>query len=214
MSDQKDITLDSELTFKNAFMFPIQNEQARVELLWGAMLLLIPFFGWVFNMGHRLEIVHRMIHREPVWIGWKGHHASAFRKGLLTTTVIVVFHLPAAGAVVAWMLTDQVVFLVLAAPLLGIGIYILPGFMTFYAVDFDTSVLLNPAQAVRRVMHAGPLYLKAWAIGLCAVTISFLGLLVFGIGFLVTSVWFWQVAAFSFANSLSNQYGLVNQHEL
>ena len=63
-------------------------------------------------------------------------------------------------------------------------------------------------------MHAGPLYMKAWAIGLCAVAISFLGLFVFGVGFLVTSVWFWQVAAFSFANSLSNQYGLMKQHEL
>ncbi len=48
--------------------------------------------------------------------------------------------------------------------------------------------------------HApGPAYWRAWSIALCALLLSFLGLLGFGVLFFVTSVWFWQVAGFSFA---------------
>lgn len=54
------------------------------------------------------------------------------------------------------------------------------------------------------------MYFKAWIIGLAAVFVSFFGLLAFGIGFLITSVWFWQVAAFSFANAMNKRYDLVH----
>jgi hypothetical protein len=37
---------------------------------------------------------------------------------------------------------------------------------------------------------------------------SFLGLLAFGIGFLLTSVWFWQVAGFSFATVFTETFRL------
>lgn len=41
-----------------------------------------------------------------------------------------------------------------------------------------------------------------------ALGLSFLGLLALGVGFLVTSVWFWQVAGFSFARVFSQKHGL------
>jgi hypothetical protein len=37
---------------------------------------------------------------------------------------------------------------------------------------------------------------------------SFLGLLVFGVGFLFTSVWLWQVAAFCFATVFTQRFQL------
>ena len=42
-----------------------------------------------------------------------------------------------------------------------------------------------------------------------ALALSFLGLWLLGIGFFVTSVWFWQVAGFSFATVFSQRFNLV-----
>jgi len=38
--------------------------------------------------------------------------------------------------------------------------------------------------------------------------VSFSGLLALGAGFLFTSVWFWQVAGFSFASVFTRRFGL------
>ena len=42
-----------------------------------------------------------------------------------------------------------------------------------------------------------------------ALALSFLGLWLLGIGFFVTSVWFWQVAGFSFAAVFRQRFNLV-----
>ena len=54
---------------------------------------------------------------------------------------------------------------------------------------------------MRRVAEGGKDYWHAWLIALAALCCSFVGLLAFGVGFLVTSVWFWQVAGFGFATA-------------
>lgn len=213
MRDVGPITIESDLTFRNAFLFPIQNASARRELLWGAVLLLLPGVGWLLNMGHRLGLVHRMLRRDTPWVGWRGTYQQSLWRGLLTTIVIAFFHVPAVVFIVFWSRTSNGAFLLAAAPILTLCLYVLPGFMTFYAVRFDPKVLISPRIAIVRVLGAGPLYFKAWLIGLTAVILSFGGLLAFGIGFLITSVWFWQVAAFSFANALSRQYNLINTSE-
>jgi hypothetical protein len=51
-------------------------------------------------------------------------------------------------------------------------------------------------------------YWHDWAIALAALTASFAGLLALGVGFLVTSVWFWQVAGFSFATVFTQRFRL------
>jgi hypothetical protein len=51
-------------------------------------------------------------------------------------------------------------------------------------------------------------YWRAWAIALSALVISFAGLFGLGLGFLLTSVWFWQVAGFSFASVFTRRFEL------
>ena len=57
-------------------------------------------------------------------------------------------------------------------------------------------------------MQGGAAYWRAWSIALTALVLSLSGLLVLGVGFLVTSVWFWQVAGFSFASVFTQRFGL------
>ena len=64
-------------------------------------------------------------------------------------------------------------------------------------------------RALRRVSEGGADYWRAWAIALAALACSFLGLLAFGVGFLVTSVWFWQVAGFGFATVFTRKFELA-----
>jgi hypothetical protein len=58
-------------------------------------------------------------------------------------------------------------------------------------------------------MQGGAAYWRAWLITLAALTISFVGLLALGVGFLVTSVWFWQAAGFSFASVFTRRFELT-----
>jgi hypothetical protein len=80
--------------------------------------------------------------------------------------------------------------------------------MTHYCHSLDAREIFNPLRALRRVFEGGSSYWHAWLITLAALACSFLGLLAFGIGFLVTSVWFWQVAGFSFATVFTKKFGL------
>lgn len=96
----------------------------------------------------------------------------------------------------------------LACVLLLFAAVAIPGYMTHYCRSYDAREIFDPFRAFNRILQGGRLYWKAWAIALCALAISFLGLLALGIGFLVTSVWFWQVAGFSFASVFTQYFAL------
>lgn len=61
-------------------------------------------------------------------------------------------------------------------------------------------------RALSRALQGGRAYWKAWGIALSALAPSFLGLLGLGVGFLATSVWFWQGPGFSFAGVFAQKY--------
>jgi hypothetical protein len=128
--------------------------------------------------------------------GWNKPRIDLRSPLTLATATILVYHLPALVAVALAILFRGATFL-------------LPGFMTFYAHDGRVEHLKRPDRALRRVLGGGRLYLKAWGIGIVACLLSFSGLLLFGVGFAWTSVWFWQVAAFCFSRVFSEQYDLL-----
>ncbi len=97
---------------------------------------------------------------------------------------------------------------VVGALLLMAATIAIPGFMTHYCRDYDASEIFNPSRALRRCLQGGRQYWHAWGITSAALVLSFAGLLAFGVGFLVTSVWFWQVAGFSFASVLAQRFDL------
>ena len=97
---------------------------------------------------------------------------------------------------------------ILAVGLWPLAIVAVPGFMSHYCLRFDAGEVFNPVKALRRVAQGDRSYWHAWLIALAALGVSFLGLLGFGVGFLVTSVWFWQVAGFSFATLFSQRFDL------
>lgn len=97
-----------------------------------------------------------------------------------------------------WLYLPAFIFFVLAT-------IAIPGYMTFYCKKFCPSEIYNPFKAFSRMMQGGSYYWKAWGIVCVMLAGSFLGLLAFGIGFLFTSVWFWQAAGFSFATVFTPQ---------
>ena len=80
--------------------------------------------------------------------------------------------------------------------------------MSHYCYTLDAREVFDPFRAMRRVIQGGAAYWHAWLIALAALLCSFLGLAGFGIGFFLTSVWFWQVAGFSFATVFSGAFQL------
>ena len=208
MQRDQPITLRSSLTLKNAFVFPLQNADARRDLVVGGLLLCIPVVGFMLNMGYRLHVVHELQRDQIPWPRWRGWR-ELFRHGFIATTAIVVYHVPALACLVIGWRIGATALLVLGVVLWVLATFTLPGFMTFYAVRFDQREIWNPVRALRRALAGGSMYMRAWTIGIVGVTVSFAGLLVFGVGFLFTSVWFWQVAAFCFARAFSEQHRLM-----
>jgi hypothetical protein len=196
------IDLSTPLSMRSSFRFPLQSPASRRDVLWGAVLLLLPGIGWFLNRGHRVVVVHRMQHGEAPWPAWQGY-GNLLRHGLITAGGMIYYYLPGAVlASLAWRFSSLSLACVAAVLLLSATLAV-PGYMSHYCRQFDPAEIYDPFRALRR-WHA-------WLIALTALVVSFAGLLAFGIGFLVTSVWFWQVAGFSFASVFTQRFGLASR---
>jgi hypothetical protein len=199
------ITLHTPLDLRSSFAFPLQSARARREVLVGAALLLVPVVGWLLNMGHRVMMVHRMLRGEPAWPSWR-NHGELLRHGLVTFAGMLFYYAPGLALLAAAWRTGMPALAAAGGLLLVLATLAIPGYMTHYCRDFDAAEIFNPARALGRALQGGAAYWHAWAIALAALALSFAGLLAVGVGFLVTSVWFWQVAGFSFARVFSQRY--------
>ncbi len=177
------IDLDTPLGWRSAFAFPLQTRESRREVFIGAALLLLPVVGWLLNMGHRVQMVHNMQNGMCPWPAWR-HYGRLLKYGTVTFLGMVEYALPAmAVGVLAWRRGSW------ALALVAIGLWLLatvavPGYMSHYCLRFDAREVFNPVKALRRVAQGGRAYWHAWLIALAALSVSFLGLLGFGVGFL------------------------------
>ena len=160
-------------------------------------------------MGHRIAMTHRMQHGLPAWPAWTDY-PRLWKHGTITFLGMVEYHLPAVGCEWAARYYEVPSLHVVAAILWVLATVAVPGYMSHYCFTFDAREVFEPVRALRRVIEGGTAYWRAWAIALSALFCSFLGLAVFGIGFLFTSVWFWQVAGFSFATVFTDVFRLRN----
>ena len=201
------IDLSTRLSFSTSFRFPLQSRAARREVLIGALWLLVPGFGWVLNMGHRIVLVHNMMHGKPAWPAWLGI-GELFRHGIVTLGGMLYYYAPSVALGAAAYALGSIWLGALATALFALATLAIPGFMSHYCRSFDAREIFDPLRALRRCYEGGLPYWHAWSIALSALALSFLGLLAFGLGFLVTSVWFWQVAGFSFARVFTERFML------
>jgi hypothetical protein len=187
--------------FRESFRFPLGGPDARRDLLTGALLLLIPVVGWVANLGHRLDVVQRLLAGRPPYFRGFRPLSRTLRRGAPAAFAIAGYLLPGA-LLAALAATRWPVLGALAVPALLLAVYALPGGMTWYAATGDPAILYRPDRALRRARQGGAGYLRAWAVGLSAIALSPLGLLAFGAGFLLTSVWAWSVVGYAFSRAL------------
>jgi len=209
------IDLRSPLSLVNAWRFPLQTPASRRDLWIGGLWLLVPVVGWLLNMGHRIRVVHRLHRGEVPWPAWE-NPADLLRHGILTFLGMVYYGAPGVLCLVlSPFATSHLHIPTLQTPLLVVGITLfllaviaIPGYMSHYCRALDPREIFDPRRALRRVVQGGRAYLHAWAIVLPTMLASALGLLVFGLGFLWASVWFWQVAAFCFASVFTQRFDL------
>lgn len=202
------IDLATPLSIEGCFRFPLQSPMARREVLIGALWLLVPGLGWLLNMGHRIVMVHNMMHGRPAWPAWQ-NYGSLLRHGSITFLGMAFYYL--LSVLVGWAAwrTSSSVLGTLAGLLIGAATVAIPGFMSHYCRRFEAREIFDPVRALRRCFQGGPAYWRAWLIALCALAISFAGLLFALVGFLVSSVWFWQVAGFGFATVMTQRFALA-----
>jgi Protein of unknown function (DUF4013) len=201
------IDLDTPLTLRSAFAFPLQTRESRADVLIGAALLLLPVVGWLLNMGHRVQMIHNLQTGKCPSPAWR-QYGRLLKYGTVTFLGMVEYALPAmVVGVLAWR-QGSWAFGIVAIGLGVLATVAVPGYMSHYCLQFDAREVFNPVKALRRVVQGGRAYWHAWLIAVAALSVSFLGLLGLGVGFLVTSVWFWQVAGFSFATVFSQRFDL------
>jgi len=199
------IDLHTPLDLRTSFAFPLQSRESRREVVIGAALLLVPVVGWLLNMGHRIMFVHRMLHGQPAWPSWRDWPRLLWH-GLVTFGGMLFYYTPGLVIAAVGYRAGSAVAMGGGLALLVLATLAIPGYMTHYCRDFDAAEIFNPVRALGRALQGGAAYWHAWAIALAALALSFAGLLGFGVGFLVTSVWFWQVAGFSFARVFSQRF--------
>lgn len=207
MGAHQEINLSTPLSLSSAFRFPVQSRIARREAAIGALWLLVPVVGWILNMGHRITMTHRMQHGAPAWPAWVDYPAL-MKHGTITFIGMVEYHLPAVVCELAARHYEAPALHVCAALLWIVATVAVPGYMSHYCFTLDPREVFDPIRAMRRVIEGGAAYWHAWTIAIAALLCSFLGLAVFGVGFLFTSVWFWQVAGFCFAVVFSDVFRL------
>jgi hypothetical protein len=179
-------------------------------VLIGALWLLVPGVGWVFNMGHRIVLVHHMLHGEPAWPAWT-NYGQLFRHGATTLVGMLLYYSPGAAlGLIAWR-TGSATLAVASAACAAAATIAIPGFMSHYCREYDAREIFDPLRALTRCLTAGRSYWHAWGIALAALASSFSGLALAGVGFLVTSVWFWQVAGIGFATVMARTHGLSGE---
>jgi hypothetical protein len=199
--------LRSPLSLSNAWRFPLQSEESKRDIVIGGLWLAVPVVGWLMNMGHRIRIVHRMHHGLSPWPAWNDPMDLLFH-GAVTFAGMAYYGAPGVllmllGAWLSSWLIGALGFLLWAGAVIAI-----PGYMSHYCRELDVREVFNPFRALGRVREGGLAYWKAWSIVLPTMLFSFVGLLGFGVGFLFTSVWFWQVAAFCFATVFTQKFDL------
>ena len=199
------IDLQTPLDLRTSFAFPLQSRESRREVVIGMALLLIPFVGWLLNMGHRVMFVHRMLHGQPAWPAWR-NWPELLKHGLITFGGMLYYYAPGLLLAGFGYRVDSALMIGTGLVLMVLATLAIPGYMTHYCREFDVAEIYSPVRALSRALQGGAAYWHAWGIALAALALSFLGLLAFGVGFLVTSVWFWQVAGFSFARVFSQRY--------
>lgn len=199
-----DINLQSPLSLSHSVRFPVQSATSRRDVLIGALWLLVPGVGWLLNMGHRIMFVHRMHHGQPPFPAW-GNPLQLLKHGVITWLGMLYYYSPGFVLCALASALQTPALYVLALLAFALATIAIPGYMTFYCKAFDVTEIFNPFKALSRVKQGGRAYWHAWGIVCVALAASFLGLLAAGIGFLFTSVWFWQSAGFSFATVFTRQ---------
>jgi hypothetical protein len=201
------IDLRSPLSLRNSLRFPLQSPASRRDLGIGALWLLVPVVGWLMNMGHRVRVVHRLQRGETPWPAWEDPR-ELLRHGAITFAGMVWYGWPGVflSALGVWIRAPWLT--VVGAALWALAVVAIPGFMSHYCRRYDPREIFDPRRALRRVFEGGVPYLRAWAVALVAMALSFVGLCALGVGFLFTSVWFWQAAAFSFGTVFTRRFDL------
>lgn len=201
------IDLRHRLTVGNSLRFPLQSAASRRDIVIGGLWLLVPVVGWLMNMGHRVRVVHRMHKGQTPWPAWE-RPAELLKHGLYTFAGMVWYGWPGVSLMMlgAWLETAWLG--VLGFLLWALAVIAIPGYMSHYCKEYDPREIFDPFRALRRVGQGGLAYWKAWSIIIPTMLGSFVGLLAFGIGFVFTSVYFWQVAAFSFATVFTQRFDL------
>lgn len=204
------INFKTQLSISAAFKFPLQSAVARKEILIGCILLLVPFIGWLLNMGHRIQMLHHMMNGKPAWPAWV-NYPQLLKNGFITFLGMVYYYSPAICLGFAYIQYHYLVFAILAVLTFILATIAIPGYMSHYCKNFNAKEIFYPTKALSRIYECGMSYWHAWFIASAALALSMTGFLFFGIGFLFTSVWFWQVAGFSFASIITKQHSLMQK---
>src|SRR3954469_7660068 len=168
--------LPTVLTVRDAFRFPVATAEARRDVLIGGCLLLTLLFGWILNLGNRLNVVSRLGAGDQPYFRAFRPWGYTFRRGCVSFATISAYLLPAIvlGGLAFWFRQRQIdsghySMAVLSALAFCLGVFTLPGCMTVYAVEGDTRVLRRPIVAFRRAWRQRRSYFHAWRISLLSI---------------------------------------------
>ncbi len=137
------VDLRSELSWSNAWRFPLQTPESRRDVLIGGLWLLVPVVGWLLNMGHRVRYVHRLQHGEAPWPAWE-RPGELLRHGLITFAGMAWYGWPGVTLTALGVHLGSAPIGALGVALWALAVIAIPGYMSHYCRDYDLGEIFNP----------------------------------------------------------------------
>src|SRR3954454_13920326 len=99
--------------------------------------------GWLLNMGHRVMMVHRMLHGEPAWPSWRSY-GELLRHGLVTFAGMLFYYVPGLALLAAARPVDVSQHVGVGSLLLVHNTLGIPEYKAHYCRDIDAAEIFNP----------------------------------------------------------------------
>lgn len=186
-ADQPLLTLGSSLTFKNAYLFPLQNRMSRWDLIRGGVIMTIPIVGYFWAVGYRSKMGHRAIHGKLPWVPWG-------EEGQITRNGFIVFSAIAFYAIVPTAFIGYFLNVWIGAAWFALAFHAMPSIGVGFCERFSVRDLYP-----RWSLLSKRAYWKAWAIVWPAFLLTWLTIPTV-IGFFFATNWFYHVLTYSFGS--------------
>jgi MFS family permease len=192
-----------------AFSYPFKDPKWLTKVLIFALLVFVPIFGWIVNIGYSLRIMKNVFEGNDVPLPEWDHFGLMFAEGLKAFFVAIVWFIPAIVIGLLLNLVDNFIFTLLSRIVFALGAAFVWAAVVPVALSGEIAEGLKFEAIIERVRANLGDYIIILVVGLVASVISSFGVVGACLGAIVSLFYLWLVqshlAAQAYSRSTSGE---------